>query len=115
MINKPFPFDGLNIRTPSINPVRGRGLLIGGLHLDELVQELRIKARVMQVAPGPSSRERKAEKDNTTVAEPPSKKSTFLIVYQDKGPPRKKRYHYTMGRIFIVRGWGDLFFKRGKP
>ena len=32
MINKPPPFKGLNIRIPIIIPIKGRGLLIRGLH-----------------------------------------------------------------------------------
>ena len=32
MINKPPPFNGLDIRIPIIIPIKGRGLLIMGLH-----------------------------------------------------------------------------------
>ena len=32
MINRPPPFNGLNIRIPTIIPIKGRGLLIRGLH-----------------------------------------------------------------------------------
>ena len=32
MMNKPPPFEGLNMRIPSIIPMKGRGLINQGLH-----------------------------------------------------------------------------------
>ena len=47
MINKPTPFEGLNIRTPIIIPTEGRGLFIRGLwctlHLFDLIGSLGLK------------------------------------------------------------------------
>ena len=42
MINKPAPFKGLNIRIPIIIPIKGRGLLIRGLHYLKMGLRFRI-------------------------------------------------------------------------
>ena len=78
------------------------------------MQGLQIKARVMQVVPGPSPRGRKDQKDNTTVAEPPSKKSTFLIVYQDKAPPSKETVSFYNGAHLHCQGMGRFAILRGE-